>query len=97
MRVPAAEVMHLLRSLRPGQLRGVPWMANAPVRLWELDRYDDAELPRKKFAAMVGFITRRNLDDAFVPNATPREAPDAGGTFGASNGPRANCHFPAGP
>ena len=43
MRVPAAEVMHLFRSLRPGQLRGVPWMANAFVRLWELDQYDDAE------------------------------------------------------
>ena len=80
MRVPAAEVMHLFRSLRPGQLRGVPWMANALVRLWELDQYDDAELLRKKFAAMMmGFITRQNPDDAFFPNATPHEATDAGG------------------
>jgi len=72
--------MHLFRSLRPGQLRGVPWMANALVRLWELDQYDDAELLRKKFAAMMmGFITRQNPDDAFFPNATPQEAPDAGG------------------
>ena len=73
MRVPAAEVMHLFRSLRPGQLRGVPWMANALVRLWELDQYDDAELLRKRFAAMMmGFITRQNPDDAFFPNATPQ-------------------------
>lgn len=80
MRVPAAEVMHLFRALRPGQLRGVPWMANALVRLWELDQYDDAELLRKKFAAMMmGFITRQNPDDAFFPNATPQEATDAGG------------------
>jgi lambda family phage portal protein len=84
MRVPAAEVMHLFRSLRPGQLRGVPWMANALVRLWELDQYDDAELLRKKFAAMMmGFITRQNPDDAFFPNATPQEATDAGGVAGS--------------
>jgi len=84
MRVPAAEVMHLFRSLRPGQLRGVPWMANARVRLWELDQYDDAELLRKKFAAMMmGFITRQNPDDAFFPNATPQEATDAGGIAGS--------------
>src|ERR1035437_7001551 len=84
MRVPAAEVMHLFRSLRPGQLRGVPWMANALVRLWELDQYDDAELLRKKFAAMMmGFITRQNPDDAFFPNATPQAATDAGGVAGS--------------
>jgi capsid protein len=45
MRVPSDDVMHLFRPLRPGQLRGVPWLANALVRLWELDQYDDAELP----------------------------------------------------
>src|SRR6266849_11205625 len=61
IRVPADEVMHLFRPLRPGQLRGVPWLSNALVRLWELDQYDDAELLRKKFAAMMmGFITRRS-------------------------------------
>ena len=53
IRVPADEVMHLFRPLRPGQLRGVPWLANALVRLWELDQYDDAELLRKKFAQCV--------------------------------------------
>ena len=68
MRVPAAEVMHLFRSLRPGQFRGVPWMANALVRLWELDQYDDAELLRKKFAAMMmGFITRPESGRPVLP------------------------------
>jgi capsid protein len=85
MRVPAAEVIHLFRPLRPGELRGVPWMADALAPLWELDQYADAELLRKKFAAMMmGFITRQNPDDAFFPNAAPREATDAGGVAGPS-------------
>jgi len=59
VRVPAAEVMHLFRPLRPGQIRGEPWLARALVKLNELDQYDDAELVRKKTAAMfAGFITR---------------------------------------
>ena len=52
----------LFRSLQPGLLRGLSWPASAVVRLWELDRYIQAELPRKKFAAMImGFTTRRRL------------------------------------
>jgi capsid protein len=34
------------------------------VRLWLLDQYDDAELDRKKVAAMfAGFVTRPGPDD----------------------------------
>ena len=80
VRVPADEVMHLFRPLRPGQIRGVPWLANALVRLWELDQYDDAELLRKKFAAMMmAFIVRTNPDDPFFPNASDQQPSDAGG------------------
>lgn len=80
MRVPAEEIMHLFRPLRPGQLRGIPWMASALVRLWELDQYDDAELLRKKFAAMMmAFIVRTNPDDPFLPNAQDQQTTEAGG------------------
>jgi lambda family phage portal protein len=80
-RIPAAEVMHLFRPLRPGQLRGIPWLANALVRLWELDQYDDAELLRKKFAAMMmAFIIRQNPEDPFFGNEqTGPQTTDAGG------------------
>jgi lambda family phage portal protein len=81
LRIPAAEVMHLFRPLRPGQLRGIPWLANALVRLWELDQYDDAELLRKKFAAMMmAFIIRQNPEDPFFGNEqTGPQTTDAGG------------------
>ena len=67
VRVPAAEIMHLYRVLRPGQIRGEPWLSRALVKLNELDQYDDAELVRKKTAAMfAGFITRLAPEDNLV-------------------------------
>ena len=63
-RVKADEILHLFRPLRPGQIRGEPWLARALVKLQELDQYDDAELVRKKTAAMfAGFITRLGPED----------------------------------
>jgi capsid protein len=38
VRVPAEEVIHLFRPLRPGQIRGEPWLARALVKLNELDQ-----------------------------------------------------------
>ncbi|MBU6955516.1 phage portal protein [Hahella sp. HN01] len=77
VRVPAAEILHVFRPLRPGQIRGEPWLARALVKLNELDQYDDAELVRKKTAAMfAGFITRIGPED----NLMGEGAPDGQGT-----------------
>jgi lambda family phage portal protein len=57
-RIPANQVRHVFKPLRAGQMRGRPWLASIIVKLHELDQYDDAELVRKKTAAMFGgFIT----------------------------------------
>lgn len=67
VRVPADEVLHLFRPLRPGQIRGEPWLARALVKLHELDQYDDAELVRKKTAAMfAGFVRRESSEDRLL-------------------------------
>lgn len=67
VRVPASEIIHLFRPLRPGQIRGEPWLARALIKLNELDQYDDAELVRKKTAAMfAGFITRLAPEDKLM-------------------------------
>lgn len=64
-RVPAEEVVHLFEPLRPGQIRGVSWLSAAIVRAYVLDQYDDAELERKKTAALfAGFIVKKSADDA---------------------------------
>ncbi len=58
VRVPAADVIHVLDPVEAGQLRGVSRFAAAIVKLFTLDLYDDAELERKKIAAMFAmFIT----------------------------------------
>lgn len=70
VRVAATEIMHLFRPLRPGQIRGEPWLSRALVKLNELDQYDDAELVRKKTAAMfAGFITRAFPEDNLMGEA----------------------------
>jgi lambda family phage portal protein len=72
VRVKADEIIHLYRPLRPGQIRGEPWLARALVKLNELDQYDDAELVRKKTAAMfAGFITRMNPEDNLLGEGLP--------------------------
>lgn len=58
VRVPASEVLHIIDPVEAGQLRGVSRFAPAIVKLFLLDQYDDAELDRKKVAAMYAmFVT----------------------------------------
>jgi lambda family phage portal protein len=54
VRIPADQIIHVYRPLRIGQMRGRPWLASILVKLHELDQYEDAELVRKKTAAMFG-------------------------------------------
>lgn len=63
VRVPAEAVLHIVDPVDAGQLRGVSRFAPALVKLFLLDQYDDAELDRKKVAAMfVGFVRRPERD-----------------------------------
>ncbi|CAA7615721.1 phage portal protein [Magnetospirillum sp. UT-4] len=58
VRVPATEIIHVIDPVESGQLRGVSRLAPAIVKLFLLDQYDDAELERKKIAAMYAmFVT----------------------------------------
>jgi len=67
VRVPASEVLHVYRPIDAGQIRGLPHVAPAMVRLFLLDQYDDAELDRKKTAAMfAGFITKTAPEEALL-------------------------------
>ena len=68
VRVPASEVIHVLDPVEAGQLRGVSRFAAAIVKLFTLDLYDDAELERKKIAAMFAmFITSPAPETALEP------------------------------
>jgi lambda family phage portal protein len=72
VRIDASEIIHLFKVLRPGQIRGEPWLSRALVKLNELDQYDDAELVRKKTAAMfAGFVTRQSVEDNLLGEGLP--------------------------
>lgn len=59
VRVTADEVIHLFEELRPGQLRGIPHLTATLVRLFELDKFDDATLLRQQVQNLFSvFITR---------------------------------------
>lgn len=55
-RVPATEVLHIFEALRPGQQRGQTRFAAVMLALYELEKYDRAELVRKALAALVAFF-----------------------------------------
>lgn len=58
-RVPADMVDHIYRVDRPGQVRGVPWLAPAALRLRDLGDYEEAEMTRKKIEACLAVFVKR--------------------------------------
>lgn len=57
IRVPAEEVIHLYRTDRPGQTRGIPWFASALTRLRHMSGYEEAEvIAARASACQMGFI-----------------------------------------
>ena len=81
VRLPADSVVHLYEPLRAGQLRGLPHLTQALVDLWELDKYDDAQLLRQQLANMfAGFITRpATVDGADLDPLTGEPTPTLNG------------------
>ena len=69
VRVPASEIIHVIDPVEAGQLRGVSKLAPAIVKLFLLDQYDDAELDRKKVAAMYAmFVTSPAPENPLTPD-----------------------------
>lgn len=57
VRVPAGEVIHLFRSDRPGQTRGLPWFSSTITRLRHMSGYEEAEvIAARASACQMGFI-----------------------------------------
>lgn len=64
-RIPADDIIHVYRKLRPGQSRGVSDFAPVMLRMRDLDDYDDAEGMRKKIeACLAAFVTSSSSVDA---------------------------------
>ena len=73
VRTPADRVLHIYRVDRPGQVRGVPWLASAITRLKDFDDFEDAELMQQKVAACFGaFVT--DMESPATPIGAPGTA-----------------------
>jgi len=60
--VQASEVIHLHDVRRPNEVRGLPVLSQSLIQLSDLDRYMDAELVRKKAAALIGGFIHQPID-----------------------------------
>jgi len=62
MRIPAADVLHGYRTLRPGQLVGISDFAPGVMLARDLSQYMDTEIDAAKMAAKwVGFVTTPDI------------------------------------
>jgi lambda family phage portal protein len=55
-------VLHIYKLLRPGQVRGVPWIAPILEPLKQLSQYTDAELKAAVDSAVTSFFTKMDPD-----------------------------------
>jgi lambda family phage portal protein len=71
---PASDFLHVFRAERPGQVRGVPWLAAVIARLRDFDDYEDATISRHSIAALyAAFVTDPNGE----PGAIGEQSTDA--------------------
>ncbi len=77
VRVPAANVLHIFRSQRPGQVRGASWFAPVLLRFKDFDEFEDATLMKQKIAACLAVITS-DVDGTAPPlgTADPTTSPE---------------------
>ena len=61
-RVPAADIAHIRRMDRPGQLRGVPWLAPVMMTVGELSDYQEAEILKQRMAALLAAVVSSTDD-----------------------------------
>ncbi len=92
VRFDAADVLHIMRPLGAGQVRGLSWLAPAVLSASELDQLMDALLVGAKTSAMfAGFLTDMNQTGAI-----PFEGDQTGGILDTGLEPGTLKVLPAG-
>lgn len=57
-RVHWSDIIHLRRFDRPGQLRGVPWLAPVMMTLGELSDYQEAQILKQRISALMAIVLK---------------------------------------
>ena len=68
--VAAADVLHIYRKRRPGQLRDVSWLAPVLTRLRDLADYEAALLMKAKIEACLAAVVSEEGDEALTGAAS---------------------------
>ncbi len=68
--IPAAQIMHIYEVLRPGQLRGQPFLTPAIIMLYDIGQYLEAALLREKIANLLSFFIKKGPAGGKVLNET---------------------------
>lgn len=66
--VPADEIIHVYRKERPGQVRGIPWLAPVIISMRDLGEYMDYERVRKKIEACLSLFVSQ--DETAIGDST---------------------------
>ncbi|MFW8636703.1 phage portal protein [Cribrihabitans pelagius] len=69
-RIPAEHVLHIRRIDRPGQMRGVPWLAPVMVTLGEMRDYQEAQILKQKISALLAGVIKP-VDGQKLPKNAP--------------------------
>jgi lambda family phage portal protein len=84
-RVPAQQILHIRRIDRPGQMRGVPWLAPVMMTIGELSDYQEAQILKQKIASLLAFFVEAGEDGQIYDGAKIEEVAP-GAIIGLSTG-----------
>lgn len=66
-RVSAKDIIHVRRTDRPGQTRGVSWFAPVMMTMGEISDYQEAQILKQRMAALLAGVVTTD-EDGTVPN-----------------------------
>jgi lambda family phage portal protein len=94
--IDARDVAHVYRIERPGQVRGIPWLAPIMLRVADFSDYEEAQLLRQKIAAcFVGVKTDPiSAGPSVASQSDPLENMEPGTWYHSANGSQVTFSSP---
>lgn len=77
-RIPAGQMLHIRRADRPGQMRGVPWLAPVMMTMGEISDYQEAQILKQRIAALMAYFIQSDEDAQVDPNSRSIEEIEPG-------------------
>ena len=77
IRIPASNMLHVFKRLRPKQVRGIPHLAVVMQKFFDLDEWTDAELLGNKIAACFGVMIEMPNGEGTLKGLEPEDSDKA--------------------